>query len=120
MTFSNDNNNNDDVSGGGGGAFVDGQAAAVTQGQDLIDFYGAATAKFYAEIMSDEMKKVIPDLQFLLQQLPPFPSSVTTGTTTTTTILDTCVGSGRTVCCTGFASNDRLVVSSKESICQKK
>ena len=58
----------------------------VTQGVDLEKFYGEETAKMYAGMMDDEMKKVIPDLQILLDTIPP-PND-------DGTILDTCVGSG--------------------------
>ena len=55
----------------------------VTQGTQLEQFYGEETATMYAGMMDEEVKKTIPDLKLLLQNVP-----------SSGTILDTCVGSG--------------------------
>ena len=57
----------------------------VTQGVELASqLYGEETANMYAGMMDEELKKVIPDLQHLLQWIPSDDGI----------ILDTCVGSG--------------------------
>lgn len=56
---------------------------SVTQGDELVNFYGNGTASAYADMMDEEVKKTIPDLKLLLTIFPE-----------EGLILDTCVGSG--------------------------
>lgn len=81
---------------------------AVTQGEDLVNFYGSGTADMYDSMMDDEMKKVVDDLEFVAQNLPKDGH-----------ILDTCVGTGHYLAY--FSSSNRKLVGTdiSESMLEK-